>query len=282
MTKKQSKQPDSDWVCKPLLGWVGSKRRLLPVLLKYTPHRKYLCEAFAGSAALYFGSTFKRAFLNDVDLYLIRFYDALRKYPEQIIERFKQLSDKIDKDSYLKSRENNFLHLENKQKIIDFAAHFWYWNKLAFSSVMHFNKKGFFSVPYRPRKTPLKVNIEQINIIVKKLRNAKLYNKDFREFLSSFLKCNALDRIVFYIDPPYIKTHASYADKWTNKDIEDLVKICTELKNKGAFLLISGNKITADAFVEAGWKIEEIFKLWHCCNPARNMNLKEEFILSSR
>jgi DNA adenine methylase len=66
---------------KPILRWAGSKRRLLPRLLKCVPEFERYVEPFAGSACLFFALTPPKAILGDFNAELINAYRVLKRDP---------------------------------------------------------------------------------------------------------------------------------------------------------------------------------------------------------
>src|ERR1039457_6811304 len=67
----------------PLFRWAGSKRKLIPELVRSVPssYGRYL-EPFSGSACLFFALRPSAAVLSDVNEELIHAYKILRAHPK--------------------------------------------------------------------------------------------------------------------------------------------------------------------------------------------------------
>src|SRR5688572_10221334 len=74
------------------LSWAGSKRKLLPCLLKCLPKRydRYV-EPFAGSACLFFALQPKKAVLGDINRELMTTYVEVRDRVEEVIKRLARM-----------------------------------------------------------------------------------------------------------------------------------------------------------------------------------------------
>src|SRR6185312_9724484 len=76
------------------IRWAGSKRLLLPTLVRLAPssYKRYV-EPFAGSAALFFALGPKRALLGDVNEELISFYRVLATRPGDVARAITRFAD---------------------------------------------------------------------------------------------------------------------------------------------------------------------------------------------
>jgi DNA adenine methylase len=77
-------------VAKPIVPWIGGKRRLAKRILPlYPPHECYV-EPFAGGAALFFMKTPSGVeVLNDINGELINLYRVVKHHLEELISQFK-------------------------------------------------------------------------------------------------------------------------------------------------------------------------------------------------
>lgn len=80
---EKTEMPEFDG--RPVLRWAGSKRKLLPRLLQYTPRsfERYI-EPFAGPACLFAALQPKRAILGDLNQELIHAYSMIAVAPDAI------------------------------------------------------------------------------------------------------------------------------------------------------------------------------------------------------
>lgn len=134
---------------KPLIKWVGSKRRLLPQLLPLLPPLAELAyvEPFLGSGALFFeaGHTAATCYLSDANYELINTYRMLRGNDQHkhVLTQLFALAQLHQKDSatltYAKTRArfNDRLGSPTER-----AAMFLYLNRTCFNGVWRTNKIG--------------------------------------------------------------------------------------------------------------------------------------------
>jgi len=229
---------------KPILAWIGGKRRLIKFILPHIPKFDIYHEPFVGGGALFFHLEPQKAYINDIDKRLMAFYEILSSNVEAIIERLKTLKNYTDKTSYLRIRSEPFVDS------IDFASKYVYFNRLAFSSVMRWNDKtGLFNVPYRqPVKKLFDPNVLRQG--ARLLQRTKLYNLHFSDYFDSiFDEYNYnLRGHVFYIDTPYLSTAADYAEKFSPDDMQAVAEYCDRATFYGATVVISNNEIGASHF----------------------------------
>ena len=91
---------------KPFLRWAGSKKKLLPDLLKYWAEcsvQKYV-EPFMGSASLFFALQPKAAVLGDTNKELVKTFEAVRDDPVAVHNFLKPL--RVNKKTYYDVRDS--------------------------------------------------------------------------------------------------------------------------------------------------------------------------------
>ena len=76
-------------MAKPVLKWVGGKRRLIKDIIRLLPndyHKRDYHELFFGGGALFFHLEPQSGSINDVNKRLMNFYKVLRDNPLELIE----------------------------------------------------------------------------------------------------------------------------------------------------------------------------------------------------
>ncbi len=220
---------------RPLFRWAGSKSKLLPKLKPYwSDNFKRYLEPFAGSAALYFSLQPKKALLNDVNSQLIETYEQVRDHPRAVFNRYSKLE--LGKDSYYKIREINSETLDP----LTSAARFIFLNRFCFNGIYRTNMKGQFNVPFSSSGTGNLQDWETLKNISKQLKQAKLSNKDYLQFLRS----NAREGDFVYLDPPYAvnnrRIFKQYGpDTFGLNDLENLASYLDKLEIIGVKFLVS-------------------------------------------
>ena len=69
---------------KPIFRWAGSKRKLLPTLIRYVPAHSRYVEPFVGSGCLFFALRPEGAVLGDINAELIGAYTRIRDSAELV------------------------------------------------------------------------------------------------------------------------------------------------------------------------------------------------------
>ena len=139
--------------CNPAIKYAGSKRKLLPEILKYMPIKTQLIvEPFCGSAALSFSQD-KDFIINDSSEELINFYEVLQFRTDEFIENLKKLDRGTKfKDVYLKFR--NMDRVENFKDVtstIDRAIRYYYIIRTGFNGLYRVNGSGYCNTPFGDR-----------------------------------------------------------------------------------------------------------------------------------
>lgn len=75
---------------KPIIPWVGGKRRLAKHILPLFPAHECYVEPFAGGAALFFLKTAAEVeVLNDINGDLVNLYRVVKHHLEEFVRQFK-------------------------------------------------------------------------------------------------------------------------------------------------------------------------------------------------
>ena len=259
---------------KPILRWVGGKRRMLKHIIPILPKFEHYHEPFVGCGAVFFDLERKCSHINDKDERLIRFYRTIANHFKEVMVRLKELEKTTDKEFYLELRKKGF-----SDGNVDFAAKYLYFNKLSFSGVMRFNNKtGKFNVPYGNPSTKQIFNGPEFLEKAKLLQSAKIFNLDFPKYCEEILAMysNDLKGHLFYLDPPYLSTAANYSLLFTCEDMTDVATWCDDLYECGASIVISNNDEGADYF--KGYKrIDKEFL--YSVNPKHVKGIKKNEVI---
>lgn len=219
---------------KPVLRWAGSKRLIIPLLLRIAQSvkAKFYIEPFAGSACLFFALRPERALITDLNSELMQFYQILKTHPRVLWRRAKELEE--GSKNYYAIRELD----PNCLAPLDRAARFMYLNRFCFNGLYRANSKGQFNVPRGTKTGALPSEAELYRCSVA-LRNAELRTDDFENALS-----RADTDSFFYLDPPYDYTgkreRGEYGPgSFRLGDLERLQKTLEHLDNAGSTYLLS-------------------------------------------
>jgi DNA adenine methylase len=229
-------------MARPVLKWVGGKRRLIEDIIKLFPrdyHERAYHEPFFGGGALFFHLEPIRGSINDVNNRLMNFYRVLRDNPEELIQEAGKYV--YEKDEYYRLRARF-----NEDSLIDVedAAILLFLNKTGYNGLYRVNSKGKYNVPFGRYKNPRIVDEERIRKASKILENIEIHSDRFYS-VEKFAKPGD----IVYFDPPYLpvsetsnfteysKTGFGYEDHKLLKDI------CIELHERGILFVQSNSYI---------------------------------------
>ncbi len=189
---------------KPFLKWVGGKRQLLDKITPLIPHHTTrLIEPFMGGAAVFFGTSFPSAILNDINPELTNCYHILKAQPDALIENLQHFQ--YDKEMFLEVRSWDRQE-DWPQGFTDVAraARFIYLNRTGFNGMFRVNAKGQFNVPFGRYVNPKICDAETLLQASANLQKAEITHADFEDVLEN---CTQADFV--YLDPPYIPISSS-------------------------------------------------------------------------
>jgi DNA adenine methylase len=228
-----SKKESTSDPLRPIFRWAGSKKRVLPQLIKSAPktYGKYI-EPFAGSACLFLSLNPAKAAIGDINAELISAYEAIRQRPEYVWKLAKSIPR--TKASYYRVRQKNPTKLGKYGR----AARFAYLNRLCFNGLYRTNRAGSFNVP-RGTRTGQFPSLSAYISIAEALKRVTLVHGDFEKTLEHVERGDFV-----YLDPPYasvtVKDRNEYGvGSFKPKDIPRLLKSLRRIHRKGARFLLS-------------------------------------------
>lgn len=261
---------------KPILRWAGSKRKMLPLLLKIAKRTQatHYVEPFAGSACLFFALRPKNAVISDLNSELIQFYQILQIHP-RILWR-KANAWKSDSKTYYKIRS---LDPENLPPI-ERAARFLYLNRYCFNGLYRANNDGKFNVP-RGRNTGALPSERDLYRCSVALRSAHLIHSDFESTLK-----RATTKSFYYLDPPYDYTgrieRGEYGPgAFRLRDLERLQYTLECLDSAGSSYLLSYLKTTEISPLEQGRFVRKLSVRRQIASFSHHRKPIEEVLISN-
>jgi DNA adenine methylase len=241
---------------RPFLKWVGGKRSILPELTARMPakYEKY-CEPFLGGGALFFETNPPRAYLSDLNFYLVLTYRAVRDDVERLISQLKahdaRHKNKASRAEYYKKARKRIAHESDPTKI---AAWMIYLNKTCYNGLYRVNQSGEFNVPIGSYDEPPILDEENLRSCAKALSGVEIMQH-------SFLHVPIQKGNFYYLDPPFHKTFSSFdSSGFDEADHEKLAEFCGEL-NKGECYFMLSNSDTPfirKLYEGHGYIVEEV------------------------
>jgi DNA adenine methylase len=180
---------------KPIIPWIGGKRRLVdPITRRFPAHTCYV-EAFAGAAAMYFlKAPSEVEVINDINGELINLYRVIKHHLEEFVRQFKWA---------LSSRQvYEWQQATVPETLTDIqrAARFFYLQKLAFGGKVEGQVFGTATTS-PPRLNLLRIE-EELSQAHLRLQSTYVENLPWRRVVEKYDRGHTL----FYLDPPYWET----------------------------------------------------------------------------
>lgn len=251
---------------KPLVPWVGGKRRLARHILPLFPTHQCYVEPFSGAAALFFAKEPASAeVLNDINGDLINLYRVVQHHLEEFIKQFKWA---------LVSRQIwDWLELTNVETLTDIqrAARFFYLQKMGFGGKVSDRSFGTATTG-GPRLNLLRIE-EELSRAHLRLARVTIEHLAWQECVRRYDRPHTL----FYCDPPYWGT-VGYGVEFGLEQYDELASLAKTIQGQ---MIISVNDIPEMRQAFKGLKIREVELTYSVCGAGRAKPSKE-LVISSR
>lgn len=218
----------------------GIKTKLVPFILeniKWDGEGTYI-EPFLGSGVVGFNLAPDKAIFNDINPYIIEFYNGVKNKDinHEIVRNYLETEGaKLEKtpegkDSYYYEVRDRF----NKDKsVLDFL----FLQRSNFNGMIRFNSKGEYNVPFCNK--PKRFNKSLITKIVNQVkwledlmegRDWQFTCRDFAEVMSL-----AKEGDLVYLDPPYFGLSDTYYTEWSKESADKIVDIILKTNAEVAY-----------------------------------------------
>ena len=213
---------------KPIIPWIGGKRRLARHILPLFPAHTCYVEPFCGAAALFFSKAPAKAeVLNDINGELVNLYRVVQHHLEEFLRQFKWA---------LTSRQIfKWLQATPPEPLTDIqrAARFFYLQKNAFGGKVAGQTFGVATTA-PPRLNLLRLE-EDLSDAHLRLAGATIEHLDWAECIRRYDRPATL----FYCDPPYWGT-TGYGVGFELAQYDRLAELARSIQGK---MVISVNDI---------------------------------------
>ncbi|WP_210396390.1 Dam family site-specific DNA-(adenine-N6)-methyltransferase [Corynebacterium sp. HMSC056E09] len=273
-TVKPSSKPAGGVVLSPI-NYIGGKGKLVPQLRPLLPTTSLFVDLFAGGCTVGANVNADRVIFNDINRPLVELIQFLadndpvetisavdeirRKYG--FSDTFRNSYNYYGVDSSLGLAGVNrvpFLRLResyNKRNIVDRDPLLLYVLVLyGFNNQLRFNKKGEFNLPVGKRDFNSRMRTKLLNFHKRiATMDACFQIGDFRDF---DIAQTPLDT-VFYCDPPYLITQATYNENggWSESHEYDLLSFLEKVHD-------SGRRFALSNVIEAKGAVNRILSEW--------------------
>ena len=238
---------------KPVVKWVGGKKRLENVILENTPKEfNSYFEPFVGGGAIMLNQDpiKHKIIINDFNKDLVNLYKHIKKNPKKFIKKIEKIKQIYIKSKnkkiqfyLLRARFNNFLKKPNS---IDRAALFLFMNKSSFNGIMSINSDGISNASWGGGggKYPIPGMYVEENVMnfSKFLKKVTIKNQDYEKATRTAKRGDFV-----YLDPPYVpdditKCNVRYLkNQWTMKDFKRTFDVFDKLAARGCFVMFSNS-----------------------------------------
>lgn len=250
---------------KPIVPWIGGKRRLAKHLLPMFPAHTCYCEPFAGAAALFFlKETSKAEILNDVNGDLVNLYRVVQHHLEEFCRQFKHAL--VSRQIY------QWLKVTPDQTLTDIqrAARFFYLQKLGFGGKVNSRVFGTAATS-APRLNLLRIE-EDLSTAHLRLARVTIEYLDWQVCIHKYDRPETF----FYLDPPYWETEG-YGVAFEFDQYQAMAKLMRMLKGK-AILSINDHPQIREVF--AGFPTKTVSIDYTVGGPGKGASRKELIIKS--
>lgn len=213
-------------MAKPLIPWMGSKRRLAKRITPLFPEHTCYVEPFAGAGGMFFSKDESKVeVLNDIDGDIVNLYRVVKHHIEPLYLEFKWV---------LTSREQwEWLNITPPESLTDIqrAARFLYLQKLAFGGKAHGRSYGTATTS-RPKLNLLTLENDLVDMH-QRLAAVQIERKPWQDIVRQYDRPHTL----FYCDPPYWET-AGYGHDFGFEHYKEMAEMMRSIKGT---MLISIN-----------------------------------------
>lgn len=230
-------------ISKPVIPWIGGKRRLAKHLFPLFPEHTCYCEPFCGAAALFFlKPPSKVEVINDINSELINLYRVIQHHLDEFLRQFRW--------SLVSRQMYKWLLAQPPEPLTDIqrAARFFYLQKLSFGGKVIGQTFGT-AAANPPRLNLLRIE-EDLSTAHLRLSRAVIEHLSWEACILKYDRPGTL----FYLDPPYWQTEG-YGVDFGFEQYERMADIMRGMVGK---VVLSINKHPDIERVFAGFSIREV------------------------
>jgi DNA adenine methylase len=178
-------------LAKPIIPWIGGKRRLAKQILPLFPDHTCYVEPFCGGAALFFMKVpSKVEVLNDLNGDVVNLYRVVTHHLDEFVRQFRWALS--SRETFLHHQVTDVRALTDVQR----AARFFYLQKMCFGARVEEKRFGAGKTFSADRTVELLDNARQ------RLQRTVIENLDWRACTERYDRAGTL----FFLDPPYWQT----------------------------------------------------------------------------
>ncbi len=213
---------------KPIIAWMGGKRRLARHILPLFPEHTCYVEPFAGGAALFFMKKPSQVeVLNDINGELINLYRVVQHHFEELVRQFRWSLVSREMFAWLKTTTPE--NLTDIQR----AARFYYLQKMAFGGKTSSQTFGT-AITSPPKLNHFRMD-NDLSAAHRRLCRTYIEHLDWKECIRRYDSPGTL----FYLDPPYYGT-TGYGNNFALDEYSKIADLAKSIQGK---MIVSTNDI---------------------------------------
>lgn len=251
---------------RPILPWIGGKRRLAKHLLPLFPEHACYVEPFCGAAALFFmKAPAKAEIINDINGDLVNLYRVVQHHLEEFVRQFKWA---------LVSRQIwQWLDVTPVETLTDIqrAVRFFYLQKAGFGGKVEGRTFGT-STTSGPRLNLLRIE-EELSMAHLRLSGTTIEHLAWHECIRRYDRPHTL----FYCDPPYWGTEGYGVDF----ELEEYDRMATLARSISGRMIISVNDIPEMRKAFAGLSMNTLDIRYSVGGAGRSNSTARELVITS-
>lgn len=256
--------PVQNNAAKPLIPWIGGKRRLAKHLIPQFPEHDCYVEPFCGAAAMFFlKDQVKAEVLNDINGDLINLYRVVQHHLDEFIKQFRW--------SLVSRQIWDWLSLTHVDTLTDIqrAARFYYLQKMGFGGKVESRSFGTATTS-APRLNLLRIE-EELSQAHLRLARTTIEHLPWADCITRYDRPHTL----FYCDPPYWGTEGYGVDF----PLAEYDKLATLAKTLQGRFLISVNDIPEMHQAFSGLHIQRVELSYFVGGKGRSNTKSGELII---
>lgn len=274
-------------------NYIGNKYRIINSIQKCFPeHIDTFVDLFCGGCDVSINTVANTTYANDINYHVI---DILQEFQNHDVEYILDYIDAtIEKWQLSKTNENSYKSFRDHYNQTKNPLDLYVLMCFSFNYQFRFNSSHDYNNPFgRNRSSFTDVMRNNLILFKQQIDDIHFSALDFCDFDYDILHTGDL----LYADPPYLLTCGSYNDGkrgfrgWTEKDDLDLMRILTELSERGVNFALSNviehKGSTNDALIEwityNGYNIHGINFNYNNCNYHTNnrKNVTKEVLITN-
>lgn len=230
-------------MARPIVPWMGGKRRLAKHILPHFPEHSCYVEPFAGGAALFFMKpAVKTEVLNDISGELVNLYRVVKHHLEEFVRQFRW--------ALISRTMFDWLKMTPTEPLTDIqrAARFYYLQRTAFGARP--TGQTFGTAPSAPPKMNLLRIEEDLSEAHLRLSRAYIEHLGWQDVVKRYDRPYTL----FYMDPPYHQV-AGYGTPFPPEEYHLMAELARKIQGR---MIISINDHPDIREIFSGLRMEQV------------------------